>query len=306
MSHVDNGGCPGNGWSIISSAPTNPQLAGVLAGFVFTGIIIIFGRPGPKNTQTLSLFTATFVALGFDSYLFSLISGGTSDPACTRVWSEAMAASGLLAVGAVALMGGIAWLLADHVSAESIAGGDHHKGLVNIARLSRFMLLGVAIAAALLLAATTKDFLEIAFGGRVTGWIAWLVPLSPLAIGVTAWAWLARRRLSAEHNQDRASAVATRTLTVAVYGLFLYAIVSTVYAGILVTFPTTWWTSRPHPTTWTSLIVGLLLADLLIVALTLAGPPVLVRSRHDTEQRSDDASAESTNVNTNKDPRYET
>ncbi|MFC5288828.1 hypothetical protein ACFPM7_17365 [Actinokineospora guangxiensis] len=58
----------------------------MLAGFVFTGIIILFGRSGRANTRTLGVFCAAFVVLAFDSYLFSLISacGRASCPATWR------------------------------------------------------------------------------------------------------------------------------------------------------------------------------------------------------------------------------
>src|SRR5262245_6476686 len=94
-------GCPTHGWSVIASASMDSQLAGVLAGFVFTGIVLLFGRHGPKNIQALGLFCAAFVALGFDSYLFGELSGGISDPFCVRIWTEEMTAAGMLAVGAM-------------------------------------------------------------------------------------------------------------------------------------------------------------------------------------------------------------
>src|SRR2546430_17357926 len=111
---MGNDGCPSHGWSIITSASTNSQLAGLLAGFVFSGIVILFALKGPKHTKALGLFCATFTVLGFDSYIFNLVSGDTSDPYCTRVWSEGMAASGLLGGGAGGPFSGTCWLLSVH------------------------------------------------------------------------------------------------------------------------------------------------------------------------------------------------
>ena len=154
-----NGGCPGNGWSIISSAATNSQLAGVLAGFVFSAIVILFVRPGAKSTQALGLFAAAFIVLGFDSYLFSLVAGGSTDRYCLRVWSEGMAASGLLGVGGVVVVSGICWLLSTHL--DSATGGKVTPAdrihMIKLDRLSRVMVHGVILGVALLLTSTTLD-----------------------------------------------------------------------------------------------------------------------------------------------------
>ena len=79
---MDNGGCAsgnGAGWSIITSSAANSQLAGVLAAVIFSGIVILFARRGPRSTQALGLFAVTFVVLAFDSYLFGTVTGLSTD-----------------------------------------------------------------------------------------------------------------------------------------------------------------------------------------------------------------------------------
>jgi hypothetical protein len=137
-----SGVCLSNGWSVVTSAPSNSQLAGVLAGFVFTGVIILYASPGPRAARTIALLCAAFVVLGFDSYLFSSISGNDADPLCGRVWSEAMAASGMLAVGGVALVGAIGWLLAvrdGEAAIQAPAAVVRPRGPVNLQRMSWLM-----------------------------------------------------------------------------------------------------------------------------------------------------------------------
>ncbi|MEV6242655.1 hypothetical protein [Lentzea sp. NPDC051838] len=265
---VDNGGCPGNGWSVITSAPTNSQLAGVLAGFVFTGIIILFGRPGAKNTQTLGLFAATFVVLGLDSYLFSLVSGGNTDPMCARVWSEAMAASGMLAAGAMALIGGIRWLLSHHLDDDAVELASDSK-IVDLDRLSRFMLYGVATTVMLLLARTALDYFEVVFGNHGPGWLRWLVSLSPVAVGVVA-AWLGWKR--ARREADGSIETAKRSSSATALGLLIYAVIGTVFAGTLTSLPTTWWSPTPMFFVLLTMVVGLVVPAVLVVALVLSAP----------------------------------
>src|SRR6266487_6804151 len=89
-----NNGCIAHWWNMIASASMDSAVAGVLAGFVFTSIVLLLGRRGPKDTQALGLFCAAFVVLGLDSHLFGTVSGGTPDPFCARVWSEEMIAAG--------------------------------------------------------------------------------------------------------------------------------------------------------------------------------------------------------------------
>lgn len=285
---MENDGCPGNGWSVITSAPTNSQLAGVLAGFIFTGVIILLGRPGVKNIQTLGLFSATFVVLAFDSYLFSLVSGGGTDPLCVRVWSESMPASGMLATGGVALLGGIAWLLAEaHDSSKSEADGYRDRGhaVVDLVRLSRFMFHGVMIAVTLLLTATTIDYLDVVFDHHKPAWLGWAVLLGPLVVAGTV---LGLHKRFAMYSSERSSQMANRALSAAAFGLLIYAVVGPVFAGVLTNLPADWWSSPPITMAVAALIVGLILPFALLVVLSLAIPP---HNRPEHQETLDDENA---------------
>ena len=88
--------CPVLGWSAALSAPLSANLAAVLTGFVFTSIVFIISNDGRKHARALGLFCAAFVVLGFDSHLFSVLSGTVNDKVCSRVWSEGVTASGML------------------------------------------------------------------------------------------------------------------------------------------------------------------------------------------------------------------
>jgi hypothetical protein len=103
-------------WSIISSASTNSQLAGVLAGFLAAAITVLFASTRKPDSQTIVLFASGVLVLGLDSYLFSLLTGtdlpDQPDPSlCAKVWSQGMTATGMLAVGASVLVCGLGWML---------------------------------------------------------------------------------------------------------------------------------------------------------------------------------------------------
>jgi hypothetical protein len=100
----------------VSSALANATLAGLLAGFMLNGIVVLLSRqpePGQRvgYFQSASLLFAAFVALGLDSFLFGLITGDQAGVACRRAWTEAMFAAGLLGVGTVAVVVSIVFLL---------------------------------------------------------------------------------------------------------------------------------------------------------------------------------------------------
>ena len=108
--------CASTGWSAVSSALANATLAGLLAGFMLNGIVVLLSRqpePGQRvgYFQSASLLFAAFVTLGLDSFLFGLITGDTATVACRRAWTEAMFAAGLLGVGTVAVVVSIVFLL---------------------------------------------------------------------------------------------------------------------------------------------------------------------------------------------------
>ncbi|MEV0719356.1 hypothetical protein [Asanoa sp. NPDC050611] len=100
-------------WSPLLSAPAHSQLAGVLAGLVFAGMIVLFGakRPSPARTRALVLFAGALVALAVDSFIFGVVAGET---VCVKAWTETMPAAGLLGLGALGIFGGISWLFSSY------------------------------------------------------------------------------------------------------------------------------------------------------------------------------------------------
>jgi hypothetical protein len=273
-----NNGCPTHGWSVIASAPMDSQLAGVLAGFVFTGIVLLFGRRGPKNIYTLGLFCAAFVILGFDSYLFGELSGGALDPYCVRIWTEEMTAAGMLAVGAMAIITGISWLLASHLDAIADISTPPDSSIsdrkINLDRLVRIMAHGVGVTATLLLGVTTYDYIATAFPAHVPGFLVSAALISP-ALVAAALAGLASLRARRTRRRDVAlAAVPNTALQIAAYGILTYALAGPVFVGIIGEFGRSWWQPPSDLFVGAAIIFGLVLPALLLIALVQAVPPL--------------------------------
>jgi hypothetical protein len=99
----------------LTTAPTLSQFAGLLAGFVFTAIVILPGSqlPASFRTRSLALLYVAFLILALDSFVFAQV--GAEPSRCARNWTTWILASGLLQVGVVALVCGLGWLLLAHV-----------------------------------------------------------------------------------------------------------------------------------------------------------------------------------------------
>jgi hypothetical protein len=116
--------CGTGGWSPITSAAANSNFAGILAGFLFLGLTYLFGvHKEEQRGEVVALFSASFIILAFDSYLFARIAGFSIQdhpPAdderfhCNAIWMSGMAASGMLAVGAATLVVAVGYVLAGY------------------------------------------------------------------------------------------------------------------------------------------------------------------------------------------------
>lgn len=284
--NVNEALCVPDGWSIVTSAGANSQLAGLLAGFVFTGFVILFSRDGPKNVQTLSLFVVSFAVLGFASYLFSYVTGSSTDAVCARVWTAATIASGLLVAGAVALICGIAWLVVEYLeTAVSEQSDAHLRSESRAQKISYFSVLVAAFPVAvqlpttLLLTSTILAFYDVLFPlGPPVGWVlaAALLPLSAAAL-VVAYRVRVRvrtRRLAATAGNPAGAASEVGRSYLAVIGCLLgYASISPIVTGTLTALPPSWWNSQsPNGLTLVVYTLALLIPTSLSAFLSTSIP----------------------------------
>ncbi|GAA2638277.1 hypothetical protein SMC26_22850 [Actinomadura fulvescens] len=229
--------CPDTDWSALAVAPAYSQLAGVLAGFVFTGIVLLLTQRslGILRVRTLSLFFAAFFVLALDSYQWGLMAGDNVDVrACNRIWTEAEIASGLLGLGAVAIINGVGWLLAAHLQQEGSqqeeSQTEHQQVVRQLEVLCRFALYSMAAIVALLLGVTGNDYLKIVFMGRSYQWTHWLALAYPVIIlGVLVFL-----------RRNRGADVST-ALKLGALGSITYAAIATAFLGSIVGIPAEFW-----------------------------------------------------------------
>ena len=150
------------GWNVIDAGPAFSTLAGVLGGLLFLGIITLMiegGNPGNNSgqrgvqargqrngtgtppdmqaiirTRTLMLFLPAFLSLLVSSFLFANVTG---EQICNRGYIEGIFASSLLAIGALGIFNGIAWML--EVYGES--NKDLRRVVVTFTYISYFIVI---------------------------------------------------------------------------------------------------------------------------------------------------------------------
>ena len=55
--------CTSDQWSVLTSAGSNSQLAGVLGGFLITAIALLFDKNSREGVHTLALFASAVLVL---------------------------------------------------------------------------------------------------------------------------------------------------------------------------------------------------------------------------------------------------
>lgn len=277
--------CISHGWSMVGSAPTNSTFAGVLAGFVFTSVTILIARPGSRNTQALGLLSCAFVVLGFDSYLFSAVAGAANDTDCARVWAEGIPSSGMLAVGGLAVVTGISWLLAAREAEYGQQPHDDDAGItwptVRLDSVSRAMAHGVAFGVALLLASTVFDYGQFAFGRHAGYPLAVTALLSTGLVLTTSVSLTVYRRLRPRgHLSAIVPAVAFRLSS---YGLLIYAVATTIFVGYITNL-----TASQPVVAVMAVLLGLIAPSILLIGLVQSVAP-LTRPVHENPSTAPDA-----------------
>jgi len=161
--------CVMNGWSMIASAQANSNFAGILAGFLFFGLIYLLGKD-EKQGETVLLFTASFIILGYSGFLFARVSGfsAPSDPGpaaasfCKGVWMVGMIAFAMLVAGVAIMMVGLGYVLVSY---------DPKSDRTHLRRLAAVGTLGILFGAVFLLFTSVNFYDEIL--GRSNHHIIW-------------------------------------------------------------------------------------------------------------------------------------
>lgn len=251
----------------VAAAVGFAQFSGLLAGFVFAGILLLFDRAGNGfiNPRTLSLFYTGFIVLGLDSYLFYAISG--SDPAGVagrrQVSTEYIISGGLLSMGSLLIIAGIGWLIRD------CAGRDSAK------RIVRQMPYGVAVVIALMLSLAVLDYLKQWFGDCPPSWLFWTTLFYPVLV----FAVIIAVKFSEPSIAAKAAALGAEgdwprlVLRYATYISGFFAIAVLILRGLLILTPHGWWSPPSTGLGVTVSVVALLMPAPSLVTLFTTVPP---------------------------------
>jgi hypothetical protein len=240
--------CSPAGWSAVSSASANAVLAAVLAGFMINGMVLVLGRKPeemkPEYVRALSLMFAAFVVLGLDAYLFGFVTGDNHNVgACRRVWTEAMFAAGLLAIGAVAIVVGFVMLFDAYLGGGK-DGQDpnaqaRNKSLHLLMNLCNLLRRVVAFVVVGLLWIATRSYLFALFNGHIPalGNIFLWVYLAGILLALVLVIVEAIRRKIFGIGPDSP----VKAFEIAIYSSVFYSAISVGLAGYAASQPIRYW-----------------------------------------------------------------
>ncbi|GAA1369229.1 hypothetical protein GCM10009661_26410 [Catellatospora chokoriensis] len=175
-------------WNPLTTAPLNSQLAGVLAGLVFAGMIVLISvQPEPshlpsgvepgRRTEALVLLVGSFLALLMASFLFGVAAG---DTVCIRGRTMLLSAGGLLGLGVLSMFGGLCWLIDQY---------DHESRRAT--RVTLFATYFVGFIVIFYLSTTVGGYVDDVGGelsGQLPGWLPTIINYYylPILEGITA------------------------------------------------------------------------------------------------------------------------
>lgn len=260
--------CSSDQWSVITSASSISQLAGVLGGFLITAIALVFDRNSRESIHTIALFSSAVLILMLDSFLFSLISGtaapvdGDRRGICVIAWTQGIISTGMLAAGTTALFGGLGWMLASHaVNKVTEEDPDDLRAFGFLASLGGWLTFAAAMAMTLIISEASIDYLHFLYGQHPAPWIAGCITVSAALIILLDFVVVYRRtRVLHSSLLDAAqpTLLALRSIQVAIISMLILAMAGSWLAMSLARAPKDWLT-EPH-----FLSVGLVL---LVAAL---------------------------------------
>lgn len=268
--------CTSDQWSMITSAPSTSQLAGVLGGFLITAIALLFDRNSREGIHTLALFASAVLILMLSSFLFSLISGthppdnGDRQGICAIAWTQGALATGMLAAGTTALFGGLGWMLASHaVNKAHRVDPEDIRAYSFLADLGGWLTFGAAMATTLIMSETSIDYLHFVLGHRPALWLTGvIVTFCALAIIVDlVVVYVRTRNLNRSlSNTAEPTQLALRSIQVATVGTLFLAVAASWLAVTLARLPGGWLTAPNRGFVIFVLVLALLVPTIISTA----------------------------------------
>lgn len=243
--------CSSDQWSMLTSASSVSQLAGVLGGFLITAIALLFDRNSREGVHTLALFASAVLILMLDSFVFSIMTGtvvpdeGDRRGICAIAWTQGAVSTGMLAAGTTALFGGLGWMLASHAVNKVAEPDSDVSAYCFLADLGGWLTFASAMTMTLVLSETSIDYLHFMFGQRPELWVVGLITASAALIIAIDFVLVYLRTKSLRGSlRDTGSPtqVALRSVKVATLGILALAVVGCWLVMSLARFPKDWLT----------------------------------------------------------------
>ncbi len=290
--------CATHGWSILNSASTNASIAGVLAGFAFTAGVVYVGRQertpdedtddtaaiarhakarSIQDVQTVSLFVVSFIVLGLDSFIWSIVAGSKPVIAlsevvaeqppelCSRVWSQAIIAVGMFGLGAIAMVCNITSLFL--WQRTTVRDEDSRS------YLSFFLLVvtaGSVLGVICFVGSDAMNYLDVIYAGHPPLWLTTTTAVVTFGGVVIALAVGARAYFARVLNDDRRATLKDR-MRLPSFLIAVYALVGAIGVTAAARFPD--WPR--DPATWLVLTywtIGLVLPVIVVILVARAVP----------------------------------
>jgi hypothetical protein len=241
-------------WDPTASAASNSQLAGVIAGLVFAGLVVMLDQRGPgrRSDQALTLFVAAFLTFAFDGFFFGVTSG---EQTCARAWAETMVAAGVLGFGALGLFLGVSWML--HAATP---------GSSTPFRVTRVIVYVLAFLVVAQLRVTAVDYLRDVRPAGAYPWLDTALTAVLVLVAVVAAAHaLAGRRLA---RLSRPAVTAAAGLAIA------YVVVCSLLFGLITSSETAFWAGGTPPVVYIGSTLTAVLLQAAVVIVHLLALPV--------------------------------
>jgi hypothetical protein len=264
-------GAGGVDWSSIGSAGAMSAFCGIMAGFVFAGVVVIIGERNPAQgdghaSRGLRLLLPCFVGLATASYLYALTSG---ELVCSRAITEQLFSGAILAGDAVVVIVALAWLLPAY-------GRDTHGTVGFFRGLIQF----AAQFSALMVTVSANGFTNSVLRHRAAGWADTLVWGSGVFVCAAVFYFWRRPLPSAPAtlltgqtpNQWRDEVLLNRRVHIASWTTLYVGGALAVASGVAVGIPYSHWTDLPAWLVYALGEASLLLPGSIIVAAVWAVP----------------------------------
>ena len=244
--------CTSDQWSVLSSAASHSQFAGVLGGFLITAIALLMDKKSRESIHTLALFSSAVLILMLCSFLFSLITGnqvsteGDARGICAIAWTQGAVSTGMLAAGATAFFGGLGWMLASHaVNRVSEQDPEDVGAYCFLADLGGWLTFAAAMTTTLILSETAVDYLHFMYGRRPELWMTGLIVTAAALVILADFVLVYVRTKTLRRSladSDAPTRLALRSIKVATIATVILAISASWLAVSLARIPKDWLT----------------------------------------------------------------